>query len=978
MAHSIPRVLLLLTVVLLVASASPRRAAALPPVPFAPPHDFVAIADRPVCSLLAPDGNGARVEGEDGSASVVSSGRVFWTFGDSFVGISTPPPNAPNGLGYSATPATDPAADCITMQQKRDGSNTALPLLPKQPGECSVWSSGLASLAANLVHLFYIPVTNCSPVSGPGIGLAKFDPTQPPSFPSSRLGIVWPSSLGLVDGAHPLTNGAPDGYFYIALHGPSLDPNGAPLANTVRLARVPATAASLEACVPYDAAACPLQYWDAANVAWRNSPTFSQTLFTTPLGMNGGIAFAFNDALQKWIATYATGPLLDVRARSAALRTGAWSADEMLLSYCPYFFLPGFGYCYTGATHPEYDTNGGNTIYLTMSTNNTPPEGIVEYSPFLHELTLGKPVVQSANASAHRYTIGGPPAGYSAEGTAFYAAAVPIPGFAAIYEWSDATGDMLLSPAQPDATHNARGTLRFYSPPRATVSNYANAYEPVYRWDGASGDHVYSPLLAVGASGYANKGIAFYTVCGDTDQDLLSDCAELNSGNDPQNANYNVDGDVLLDANGNPVVNTYGQQVPLGNAQSVAQDNSVRRQDIDNCPLVNNPYQENTDSGDIPTGDPSAPDVTRPNSDIFGDACDQDHDNDGLTDAQEAQGCNGSGSTDPHSPDSDGDHFTDRYECLAGSNPNDASSIPPGGPDTDGDGVPNALEAFLGTDPQNPDTDGDGVSDFTEAARWATDPLQPDTDGDGCGDGTEIASVDGNWTADARDLMLVSAHMPPAAYNVAFDIDRNGVIDHADLALVAQNFGRCIPPRHIDRPQSQYGVAPPDPARCIDSANYDPNADPDGDGLTNAAEVALGTNRCFADTDADSCPDGKESGADRLRGGQRDPLSPWDFFDVPTPPLRAASPNGARTHSVTLSDVIAILYYIGTVDGGGANANGVSYATDWNANGIKDGQEYDRTGSGDASQPWRSRAPNGSVSISDAIVALAQAGADCS
>src|SRR5205807_325691 len=325
-------------------------------------------------------------------------------------------------------------------------------------------------------------------------------PSQIPSFPTTRLVIVWPNSRGVIDGAIPVTNGPGDAFLYVALHGPTPDGTNLPFANTVRLARVPATAAALEGCVPYNAAGCGLQYWDAGTSSWTPNIAAADSLFTASLGMNGGVTLAYNGALAKWTATYATGPLLSIRMRSATQMSGSWSTEESLLSYCPYFFLPGFGYCYPGFSHPEYDTNGGNTFYITMSTNNTPNSGIVEYSVFLHEITVGKPVVQSSSGSTRRYSIGAPPSGFTADAT------------------------------------------------------------------------------------------AFYTVCGDADGDYLSDCTEMNSGNDPNTANYNVDGDVLLDDNGNPVINGYGLPVPLGNAQSVAEDNGVRRQDIDNCPLVNNPH----------------------------------------------------------------------------------------------------------------------------------------------------------------------------------------------------------------------------------------------------------------------------------------------------------------------------------------------------------------------------------------------------
>jgi len=99
-----------------------------------------------------------------------------------------------------------------------------------------------------------------------------------------------------------------------------------------------------------------------------------------------------------------------------------------------------------------------------------------------------------------------------------------------------------------------------------------------------------------------------------------------------------------------------------------------------------------------------------------------------------------------------------------------------------------------------------------------------------------------------------------------------------------------------------------------------------------------------------------------------------DFFDVPTPPLQASATAGARSGAVTIADVIAVLYYVGTLDGGSANGNGVTYNSDWNGNGIVDGREYDRAGSTDAAQPWRSGPPNGAVSLADAITAIAQVG----
>jgi hypothetical protein len=137
---------------------------------------------------------------------------------------------------------------------------------------------------------------------------------------------------------------------------------------------------------------------------------------------------------------------------------------------------------------------------------------------------------------------------------------------------------------------------------------------------------------------------------------------------------------------------------------------------------------------------------------------------------------------------------------------------------------------------------------------------------------------------------------------------------------------------------------------------------------------------CFGastDTDGDGCTDAEESGLDHLRGGDRDMNNPWDFFDVPQPALNASHPNSPHNKAVALTDASSILYYVGTIDGGVINTNGVDYDTDWNGNTVDDGREYDRTPSADQSKKWRSGPPNGAVSLQDVSVALAQAGDSC-
>ena len=88
----------------------------------------------------------------------------------------------------------------------------------------------------------------------------------------------------------------------------------------------------------------------------------------------------------------------------------------------------------------------------------------------------------------------------------------------------------------------------------------------------------------------------------------------------------------------------------------------------DNCPNVYNDHQENTPLGSFDNG-PDIPgdDLTLPEEDNIGDACDDDFDNDGLIDSQES---------DDACPyrmvwDSDGDGSLDGYEVAHSADPCD-------------------------------------------------------------------------------------------------------------------------------------------------------------------------------------------------------------------------------------------------------------------------------------------------------------------
>jgi subtilisin family serine protease len=214
---------------------------------------------------------------------------------------------------------------------------------------------------------------------------------------------------------------------------------------------------------------------------------------------------------------------------------------------------------------------------------------------------------------------------------------------------------------------------------------------------------------------------------------------------------------------------------------------------VDNCPLHNNPGQENNDRNFTDLTPPKAnDDLTQVHSDLTGDACDLDDDNDGLADTVESPGppCGAAGaSTGDAALDSDGDRFIDRAECQIGFDPNNHLAKPTQALCVTASGAPDA----------NTDTDADGVKDFAEHCYYGSRPNSHNTDADACGDGREVASMDANTVVNAADLGLTASafgtypipYIPGDVWRWNSDADKNGAVNAADLGLVAARFGSC-------------------------------------------------------------------------------------------------------------------------------------------------------------------------------------------
>lgn len=122
----------------------------------------------------------------------------------------------------------------------------------------------------------------------------------------------------------------------------------------------------------------------------------------------------------------------------------------------------------------------------------------------------------------------------------------------------------------------------------------------------------------------------------------------------------------------------------------------------------------------------------------------------------------------------------------------------------------------------------------------------------------------------------------------------------------------------------------------------------------------------YADSDRDGCTDTEEMGSDNMLGGQRNRLLFWDFFDVPT------GPSLTRDKVDTVGDIAAVVSRFGgtgspAMDPLSMPAPAPAYHT-----------AYDRTDDPGSADRWRILGPNGSLTIEDIVLSVAQFGTTCS
>jgi hypothetical protein len=211
-------------------------------------------------------------------------------------------------------------------------------------------------------------------------------------------------------------------------------------------------------------------------------------------------------------------------------------------------------------------------------------------------------------------------------------------------------------------------------------------------------------------------------------------------------------GSLVLDVNGNRLDATFVRE------NGSIDDSFTILKTPDNCPLVENPDQNDSDSdgaGDLCDNCSAIANPTQldTDSDSLGDVCDDDDDNDGLSDIVEQDI-----GTNPLLSDTDGDGLSDYLEVNFDNNPayTPGTDLNPLLDDTDGDGHFDASDPIPLTfnfDDGDVATDGNiNAGDYIVMLRLALDLVQSDNNTLAHGDLYPAGSPDGN--INIQDLLL--------------------------------------------------------------------------------------------------------------------------------------------------------------------------------------------------------------------------------
>jgi hypothetical protein len=88
-----------------------------------------------------------------------------------------------------------------------------------------------------------------------------------------------------------------------------------------------------------------------------------------PLSGDNILSVAWNNYLQQYVAVYSAPFSQKVMMRSSHYPEGPWSSEVTAFTA----MQPASGNVYDAHAHPEYDADGGQTIYVTYSRSTPAP-----------------------------------------------------------------------------------------------------------------------------------------------------------------------------------------------------------------------------------------------------------------------------------------------------------------------------------------------------------------------------------------------------------------------------------------------------------------------------------------------------------------------------------------------------------------------------------------------------------------------------
>ncbi len=324
----------------------------------------------------------------------------------------------------------------------------------------------------------------------------------------------------------------------------------------------------------------------------------------------------------------------------------------------------------------------------------------------------------------------------------------------------------------------------------------------------------------------------------DTDGDGLADYLDVDSDGDGFTDGEEGAGDA--DADGTP---NFQDTDADGNGSSDTEDGDG---DADGDGI---PDYLDVDDGDGPGADADGDGLSNSEEQVLGtDPQDPDSDGDGLSDGEEVSSVGNPGDTDADGvidaldSDDDGDGIATADEQLV-----DADLDGEPDPDADDDGTANYLDEDSDDDglpdllEGDGDTDGDGIADYVDS----------DADGDGIPDLIEGDSdSDGDGLIDAYDLDSDGDGFTDSQEGEG-DLDGDGILNFRDLDVDGDGA--------TDAEEGEGDIDNDGTPNWLDPDDSDgPDADADGDGLSNLYESELGTNPYLEDTDEDGLSDGLE------------------------------------------------------------------------------------------------------------------------